>query len=140
METPALRSAVDSVARRFSGFYFGRFDVRSESVEQFQRGSFEVLELNGVSAEATHIYDPSVTLLEAYRVLCHQWRIAFEIGAINRQQGHQPMSLRKFVALLRTRGTTSSSCGLRSGEAAHETYDWQSTIQHESISPSPRAW
>jgi membrane protein DedA with SNARE-associated domain len=140
METAALRSAVDSIARGFSGFYFGRFDVRSESVEQFQRGLFEVLELNGVSAEPTHIYDPSVTLQEAYRALFHQWRIAFEIGAINRQQGHQPMSLRKFVALLRTRGTTSSSRGLRSGEAAHETYDWHSTIQHESTSPSTRAW
>jgi membrane protein DedA with SNARE-associated domain len=139
IETAALRPAVDSVVRRFSGFYFGRFDVRSESVEQFQRGSFEVLELNGVSAEPTHIYDPSVTLQEAYRALFHQWRIAFEIGAMNRQQGHQPMSLRKFVALLRTRGTTSSSRGLGSIEVA-ETYNWQSTIQHQSISPSTRAW
>jgi membrane protein DedA with SNARE-associated domain len=139
METGALRSAVDSVARKFSGFYFGRFDVRTESVEQLQRGQFEVLELNGVSAEPTHIYDPSVTLRDAYRALFHQWRIAFEIGAINRQQGHQPMSLREFVELLRTRDTTSSSRGVRSGEAAHEAYDWHPTIQHESISPSTRA-
>lgn len=91
LETVALRSAVDSIARGFSGFYFGRFDVRSESVEQLQRGQFEVLELNGVSAEATHIYDPSVTLREAYRTLFRQWRIAFEIGAMNRQLGPRPM-------------------------------------------------
>jgi membrane protein DedA with SNARE-associated domain len=55
LETAALRSAVDAVARRFSGFYIGRFDVRSESVEQLQLGQFAILELNGVSAEATHI-------------------------------------------------------------------------------------
>ena len=138
METAALRSAVDSVARRFSGFYFGRFDVRSESVAHLQRGQFEILELNGVTAEPTHIYDPSVRLQEAYRALFDQWRIAFEIGAINRQQGHQPMSLREFVGLLRTRAATSSSRGVRSREAGHEAYEWRSTIQHESISPSTR--
>jgi membrane protein DedA with SNARE-associated domain len=97
LESESLRSAVDWVARRFSGFYFGRFDVRSESVEQLQRGRFEILELNGVSAEATHVYDPSVSLLEAYRVLFQQWRIAFEIGALNRQLGHRLMSLRGFL-------------------------------------------
>jgi membrane protein DedA with SNARE-associated domain len=105
LETAALRSAVDAVTRRFSGFYFGRFDVRSESVQELQRGRFQVLELNGVSAEATHIYDPAVSLLEAYRALFHQWRIAFEIGAQNRRLGYQPMSLRGFVALLWNRGT-----------------------------------
>jgi hypothetical protein len=140
METAALRSAVDTVARGFSGFYFGRFDVRSESVEQLQRGQFEVLELNGVSAEPTHIYDPSVTLQNAYRALFHQWRIAFEIGAINRQQGHETMSLREFVALLRTRGKTSSSRGVRSERTAHRTSDWHSTIQNQSIPRSMRGW
>src|SRR5215831_14583821 len=138
LETAALRSAVDTVARRFSGFYFGRFDVRSESVEQLQRGQFEVLELNGVSAEPTHIYDPSVTLRDAYRALFQQWRVAFEIGARNRQLGQRPMPLRGFVALLRTRGTTSSSSGVRFGGGAHQTSDWHSTIQHQSIPRSMR--
>jgi hypothetical protein len=35
----------------------------------FQRGEIQVIELHGVSAEATHIYDPAVSLLESYRVL-----------------------------------------------------------------------
>ena len=140
LETAALRSAVDSVARKFSGFYFGRFDVRSESVEQLQRGQFEVLELNGVSAEATHIYDPSVTLRGAYRALFQQWRLAFEIGALNRQRGQQPMTLREFAALLRTRvGTTSSGPGGGSGEGSvHQGCDWPSTMQHQSMPRSMR--
>jgi membrane protein DedA with SNARE-associated domain len=108
LDTAALRSAVDGIARNFPGFYFGRFDVRSESAEALQRGEFEILELNGVTAEATHIYDPSVSLLEAYRVLFRQWRIAFEIGAINSQQGHQPMTLTEFTALVKTRRTTET--------------------------------
>jgi hypothetical protein len=102
LETAALRSAVDTIARNFPGFHFGRFDVRSESADALQRGKFEILELNGVTAEATHIYDPSVSLLEAYRVLFRQWRIAFEIGAINRRFGQQSTSFRELVALIRT--------------------------------------
>jgi membrane protein DedA with SNARE-associated domain len=103
LETEALRAGVDRTARGFPGFYFGRFDVRSPSLETLRRGRFEVLELNGVSAEATHIYDPSVGVLDAYRVLFRQWRIAYEIGARNRQAGCRPMSLCELVALLRHR-------------------------------------
>jgi hypothetical protein len=134
LETAALHSAVDAVARRFSGFYIGRFDVRSESVEHLQRGRFEVLELNGVSAEATHIYDLSVTLPDAYRALFRQWKIAFEIGAMNRQLGQQPMPLRGLVALLWARGTMPSSRSVAESQgSAHQGCDWRSTAQHGSV-------
>jgi hypothetical protein len=101
LNTDALRRSIEEVLAGFSGFHIGRFDIRAESVDELGRGRFAVLELNGVSAEATHIYDPSVTLLEAYRVLFEQWRIAFEIGARNRWLGHNPMALREFIALIR---------------------------------------
>jgi hypothetical protein len=84
LATEALRAAIDTVAKSHPGFYFGRFDIRASSVEELQAGRFAVLELNGVSAEAAHIYDPAISLWEAYRVLFRQWRIAFEIGAANR--------------------------------------------------------
>jgi hypothetical protein len=48
---------------------------------------FTVLELNNVTSEATHIYDPGIGLFEAYRVLFEQWRLAFEIGAENFRRG-----------------------------------------------------
>lgn len=69
LETEALRAATDSIARSHAGFYVGRFDVCSPSIQDLKSGRFEVLGLNGVSAEATHIYDPAVSLLEAYRVM-----------------------------------------------------------------------
>jgi hypothetical protein len=101
LKTEALRRAIEEALRGFPGFHIGRFDIRAESMEELGRGRFAILELNGVSAEATHIYDPSVTLLEAYRVLFEQWRIAFEIGARNRRLGHNPMALREFIALVK---------------------------------------
>src|SRR5262249_25682046 len=79
--TPALDETVDQVARSFDGFFFGRFDIRVPSREDLMAGrNLKVIELNGVTSEATHIYDPGVSLFDAYRTLFQQWRIAFEIG------------------------------------------------------------
>jgi RimK-like ATP-grasp domain len=87
--TGALDERFDEIARAFDGFYFGRFDVRVYGgIDAFRAGEgFKVIELNGVTSEATHIYDPSTALLDAYRVLMEQWRIAFAIGGENRRRG-----------------------------------------------------
>jgi hypothetical protein len=53
----------------------------------------KIVELNGVTSEATHIYDPKFSLFDAYRVLFQQWRIAFEIGDLNRARGIRPASV-----------------------------------------------
>jgi len=111
-ETPELAAAVESLSRGFEpareglpGFCFGRYDVRFPGGDPEAHGAdFQVLELNGMTAEATHIYDPSVSLLEAYRTLASQWRLAFEIAAANRRAGQRPATLREaFGELLRYR-------------------------------------
>ena len=48
LRTQTLTTAVDAMAQSHAGFYFGRFDVRSPTIEDLQAGTFEVLELNGV--------------------------------------------------------------------------------------------
>jgi hypothetical protein len=101
IKTAELERAIDEISRGFEGFYFGRFDIRTPSVEQFKEGkNFKVIELNGVTSEATHIYDPRNSLLAAYKVLFEQWRIAFEIGAANRARGVRPTSIRELVRML----------------------------------------
>lgn len=99
--TDAMRNAIDRLAKGFKGFYFGRFDIRTPSLSDFQQGhNFFVVELNGVTSEATHIYDSRNSLLKAYRVLFAQWRLAFEIGAENRARGVVPTPLRELLALV----------------------------------------
>jgi len=100
LKTEALEAAIDRAAKEHPEFYLGRFDLRATSVEDFQAGRFAILELNGVAGEATHVYDPKVSLLEAYRVIFRQWRAAFEIGALNRKQGAEPLSLRALCNLV----------------------------------------
>ncbi|HVE58954.1 MAG TPA: VTT domain-containing protein, partial [Pyrinomonadaceae bacterium] len=82
MKTEALEEKIDEICRGFSGFYFGRFDIRCKSFEEFSRAeNFKIVELNGVTSEATSIYDPKNSLFDAYKILFEQWKIAFEIGA-----------------------------------------------------------
>ena len=101
LKTEAMEQAIDRISRSYPGFFFGRFDIRTPSIDLFREGKcFYVIELNGVSAEATHIYDPSVNILAAYRVLYRQWRIAFEIGAANRERGFSPMTLADLIKLI----------------------------------------
>ena len=98
--TPELEARFDEIARAMPEFYFGRFDIRFKSVESLCRGEdFQILEVNGASAEAIHIWDPEQTVRETYRVLFEQFRLLYEIGAGNRDRGHRPISLAGFLAL-----------------------------------------
>jgi RimK-like ATP-grasp domain len=100
--TSALAERIDIIARGFEGFYFGRFDVRVDrGIHVFRAGSgFKIIELNGVTSEATHIYQPGTPLSAAYQVLMMQWRLAFEIGAENRRNGVEPATVRRLIGLL----------------------------------------
>jgi membrane protein DedA with SNARE-associated domain len=99
--TPALERAVDAIARQFPGFYIGRFDVRYTDVEAFQAGrDLAIVELNGVTSESTNLYDPSWSLLTAYRTLFRQWSLLYRIGDANRQRGHEPAAILAFLRLV----------------------------------------
>lgn len=98
--TAALEREVDRISRAYRGFYFGRYDLKAPSVEDFLAGTnLRVLELNGVTSEATHIYDPALSVLDAYRVLFRQWQLAYEIGAENRRRGAAVSTLRRLAGL-----------------------------------------
>ncbi|CAM3111012.1 DedA family protein [Rariglobus hedericola] len=99
--TTELTKEVERVSRTFEGFYFGRYDVRTTSAEAFRRGEFTVIELNGLTSEATSIYDPKHSVWFGWRVLCRQWALAFEIGAANRARGARVLSVSEIRELLR---------------------------------------
>ncbi len=102
VRTPELEAEIDRLSRGFEGFWFGRYDIRTPSVEDFRRGqNFKVIELNGATAEATSIYDPKNGLLSAYGTLLTQWRVLFKIAARNRETGSEPVSLAEFFRMLR---------------------------------------
>jgi membrane protein DedA with SNARE-associated domain len=108
--TPELEAAIDRLSKAFDGFYFGRYDLRARSAEHLRRGEgFKVIELNGATSEATHIYDPEHGLLHAYSVLFRQWRILFDIAAENRRRGAPTVGVGELLrAVMRYRAAARS--------------------------------
>jgi hypothetical protein len=94
LNSPSLTRAIDAFARDIPDFHFGRIDVRYRSEEALRSGTgFTVIEVNGVGSEATHIWDPTFTIAEAYRVQFAHYAAAWNIGAAMRQRGHRPSGL-----------------------------------------------
>lgn len=92
--TPEMTAAFDRISKDIEGFYYGRFDVRFSSIDDLKRGEgFTLIEFNGASSEPTHVYAPRMGLWPVYRDVLSHWRLAYEIGAENRDRGMQPVSL-----------------------------------------------
>lgn len=80
--TDDLTFEIDRLAKSLPDFFFGRFDIRYSDANSLKLGKkFEIVEINGAGAEATHIWDKQTHLLDAYRTLFKQWKYLFEIGA-----------------------------------------------------------
>lgn len=97
--TDALERRIDEISRSFDGFYFGRYDLRGPDLRAIQEGrDFKIIELNGVTSEATHIYSPEISLMEAYRTLFRQWNLAWEISEkVRVKSGLQPPSFLNMI-------------------------------------------
>lgn len=95
--TPELEGAVDRLAREWRGpaaepFDFGRFDFRAPSEDALRSGrGLAMIECNGVTSEATNLYDPSWSVRRSLGMLARQWTIAFELGAARQKQGVKPL-------------------------------------------------
>jgi hypothetical protein len=117
--TPALEAAVERAARAMPGFCFGRFDVKADDAHALSEGRFSILELNGVTSEPTHVYDPSCSFAEGVRALARSWRLAFDIGAAHAAAGARVWSAREVVGLVLAQARSPHRpCGAAQG-AAH---------------------
>lgn len=93
-----LHQSFDAISKQIPGFYFGRFDLRCERVEDLYTGNVKVMELNGCGAEPAHIYHPGYSLRKALGVLFEHWRNIFIIARQNEQRGVSFTPLREAVA------------------------------------------
>lgn len=100
--TPALTSQINAIAKSMPEFYYGRFDIRFESVEMLKEGKgFSIIEINGAGAEAIHAWDPDVSFLGLYREFFKAQSILFRIGSLNRSRGFKPMPVIEFLKAIR---------------------------------------
>jgi membrane protein DedA with SNARE-associated domain len=97
----ALLDVVEGIVSTMPEFYFGRLDIRYRELDDLLQGrEFRVIEINGAGGEATHIWDPNMSLLDAYSTLFRQFRILFEIGARNRQKGFKTVAATELLKII----------------------------------------
>ncbi|MEJ6568068.1 MAG: hypothetical protein QNL80_04325 [Akkermansiaceae bacterium] len=100
--TPGLVAAFDELGARYEGFHFGRYDVKVPCVEDFKAGrNIVILELNGVTGEPAHIYQPGYPWWKGMRDLCLHFSSATQIGAAHRDRGVDPPTLSELWELTR---------------------------------------
>jgi regulator of replication initiation timing len=99
---PKLVQVFDDVALEIEGFYFGRFDLKVKSIEDLYIGkNIKILELNGVTSEPAHIYDPSYSLWRAYSETARNMKMMFRVSRANIKQGVKVTPLFEMIRLVR---------------------------------------
>lgn len=100
--TPALNACIDKIMRDMPDVYFSRIDLRYDNLDALREGrDFKIIEFNGAGSEATHIWDPQMTLLRAYKDQFAHYGESFRIGAEIRKTGAKPTGPWKLLALWR---------------------------------------
>lgn len=98
--TPALTARIDEIMRDMPGVYFSRIDLRYGDLDALREGrDFKIIEFNGSGSEATHIWDPEMTLRRAYADQFFHYGESFRIGAQMRETGLKPIGPLKLLAL-----------------------------------------
>ncbi len=86
-----LVAVFDKLSIRINDFFYGRYDIMCNSVEELRQGkNFMILEYNGCGAEPNHFYDTGYTLGEAYKEILKHWQLLYTISAYNAKQGIKP--------------------------------------------------
>ena len=89
--TPALTALIDAIVKDIPDVYFSRIDLRYSNLDDLRAGrNFQIIELNGSGSEATHIWDPAMTIRAAYAAQFFHYGESFRIGAAMRARGLRP--------------------------------------------------
>lgn len=97
-----LVSVFDDMSSEIEGFNFGRFDLKVSSIDDLYAGeNIKVMELNGVTSEPGHIYDPKFNLFRAYKDTIISMKISCRISIENMKNGAKVTPFWTMIKLLR---------------------------------------
>lgn len=85
--TTKMVESFNRISKQIEGFYFGRYDLRVQSISALEQGKVMVMELNGCGAEPSHIYHPGASLFKAIRDLFTHWATIYSISKANHEKG-----------------------------------------------------
>lgn len=94
-------AAFDEIMKPLENYYYGRFDIKVSSIEDFKQGKgIKIMEVNGVASEPAHIYDPKTPILKAYRDIFWHMKIIQVISFQNKKDGTAFASFKEVFKLV----------------------------------------
>lgn len=97
-----LNEVFNKITLQIEGFYYGRFDLKVPSLHDLYEGkNIKIFELNGVSSEVAHVYDPDYKLIQAYRDIARHMKYIYLIAKKNHELGLEYDSVWRFLMDLR---------------------------------------
>lgn len=92
MISDKLTTTFDKLSKSIPGWYYGRIDLKYNTFEELEEGiNFKILEINGIIAEPTHIYDSqNYTYLKALKAIRTHWKSLFTIAITNHRNFNTP--------------------------------------------------
>ncbi len=97
-----LTEAFDEIAFQMRDIYYGRFDLKCNSIEDLKNGGeIKIMEYNGIGSEPAHIYDPSYPLFKKYQDIFFHWKTIYKIYKIQRKKGIKGMSVKEAAKRLK---------------------------------------
>lgn len=89
--TKKLEQALDTLNHQIEGWHYGRLDIKYNTFTDIENGNFKILELNGILAEPTHIYDAENTnYFNALAEIRKHWKQLIKIARFNHDQNQVP--------------------------------------------------
>ncbi|HMQ11062.1 MAG TPA: hypothetical protein PKC21_08145 [Oligoflexia bacterium] len=93
-----LRIILNAILNDVKGINIGRFDLKYNlNGNEIDEQSIKIIELNGGSAEPTHIYDKDTSLFEMFSSLFQQYDYMFQVGKKNYQKEQVAWNTKSFL-------------------------------------------
>ncbi len=88
----SLTKTFDKLSVAIPGWYYGRIDLKYNCFSSLEKGiDFKIIEINGILAEPTHIYDAKkYTYFKALKCIRSHWKNIYEIAIINNKEFNTP--------------------------------------------------
>lgn len=93
-----LNNILNAILKNVEGINIGRFDLKYNlKANEIDEESIKIIELNGGSAEPTHIYDKDTSLYEMFSSLFQQYNYMCQVGKMNYHQSQLQWNLKSLL-------------------------------------------
>jgi len=94
------KNTLDLLSHQIKGWYYGRLDIKYNSIEELSNGNFKIIEINGIMAEPGNIYDArKINYFKALKIIRTHWKQLYLIAEYNKK--HNGVKLTKTVPFVK---------------------------------------